>query len=194
VVDGQEFMQRAGRFLYLDWAQARVLKLQTSPEGSCESLTAEHNGYRKIGVTHSRKVTILPNGHWEVIDHLDGPPGHIHFARLHWLLPDVEYEVLDPPFNNDLLVNEIRIKSPYGWVGLKIGLMSRHEGNLPDHTISFQLAREGKVLAGGGTVLPIAGWISPTYGDKIPALAWIVNISQTFPIEVKSEWSIPNES
>jgi len=194
VVDGQEFMQRAGRFLYLDWAQARVLAHQTHSDGSSESLTAEHNGYRKIGVNHTRKVTILPNGHWEVIDHLEGPADHIHFARLHWLLPDVEYEVLDSSVFNDLLFNEIRIKTPYGWVGLKIGLTSRHETKLPDHALSFQLAREGKILAGGGTVLPITGWTSPTYGDKIPALAWSANINQTLPIELKSEWILPNES
>jgi len=194
VVDGQEFMERTGRFLYLDWAQARVLNLQSSPEGNYESLTVEHNGYQKIGVTHSRKVTILPNGHWEVIDHLDGPPDHIHFARLHWLLPDLEYEIMDPTINHDLLVYEIRIKSPYGWVGLQIGLTSKHKKKVPDYTMSFQLAREGKIIAGSGTVLPIAGWTSPTYGDKIPALAWTVNISQSLPIELKSEWILPNES
>jgi hypothetical protein len=194
VVDGHEFMQRAGRFLYLDWAQARVLEIKTSPEGNCESLFAEHDGYRKIGVVHSRKVTILPSGHWEVIDHLDGPPNHIHIARLHWILPDSEYEIFDPSVDNDVLVNEIRLKSPYGWVCLKIKLTSSCETKLTDRAISFQLAREGKVLSGAGTVLPITGWTSPTYGEKIPALAWIVNISQSLPIEVKSEWILPNES
>jgi hypothetical protein len=194
VVDGQEFMQRAGRFLYLDWAQARVLEIQTTPEGSSEKLIAEHNGYRKIGVTHMRKVTILPNGHWEVIDHLVGPPDHIHFARLHWLLPDWEYQILDPSETNDLLLNEIRIKSPYGWVGIRIGLILRRENKFTNKAMSFQLARKGRVLVGGGTVLPITGWTSPTYGAKIPALAWIVNISHTLPIEMKSEWILPNES
>ena len=64
----------------------------------------------------------------------------------------------------------------------------------PDHTMHFQLAREGKVLAGGGTVQPITGWTSPTYGEKKPALAWIVNISHTMPIEIRSEWILPDES
>jgi hypothetical protein len=194
VVDGREFMQRAGRFLYLDWAQARVLEFQSSPEGDYESLTAEHNGYRNIGVIHSRKVTSLADGHWEVIDHLDGPPDHTHSARLHWLLPDWEYMTLEPTVNNDFPVSEIRIKSPLGWVGLKIEITSWYEKNLPKQPINFQLARGGEILVGSGTVLPISGWTSPTYGDKIPALACIVEVTQTLPIEFKSEWILPSES
>ena len=31
-VDGQEFMLRAGRFLYLDWAQGKVIKSETDPD------------------------------------------------------------------------------------------------------------------------------------------------------------------
>jgi hypothetical protein len=194
VVDGQESMHRAGRFLYLDWAQARVLELHTSPDGTYGSLNAEHDGYRKIGVIHSRKVIFLPNGHWEVHDNLEGPPDNIHAARLHWLLPDCEYEIKDLSQINDLWVNEIRIKTPFGWVGLKIGLISNHEKIGLNHAMSFQLAREGKIIAGSGSVLPITGWTSPTYGEKKPALAWILNISQTLPIKLKSEWILSNES
>jgi hypothetical protein len=194
VVDGQEFMQRAGRFLFLDWAQAKVLERQSSPESGYESLTANHNGYRKMHVIHSRKVTAHSDGHWEVIDHLDGPPESIHTARLHWLLPDWEYEILDPSSNNDFPVYEIRIKSPHGWVSLKIRMTSRYEKKLSVQSMNFQLARAGEALIGPGTVLPITGWTSPTYGDKIPALACIIEITQTLPIELKSEWILPGES
>ena len=194
VVDNQEFMLRAGRFLYLDWAQAKVTDLQTSANGNYSSLTVEHNGYRKIGVTHSRKVTNRPDSNWEVIDHLDGPPDRIHFARLHWLLPDYDFEILDPSVNKKILDNEIHLKTPHGWVILKIKLNSRIGMDQPDHALHFQLARGGKVLAGGGNVLPIIGWTSPTYGEKIPALAWIVNITHSMPIEIMSEWILPNES
>ena len=194
VVDGQEFMLRAGRFLYLDWAQASVLECQSSPKGGCESLTVEHNGYRKFGVTHSRKVAVNTDGHWEIIDRLVGPPETIHTARLHWLLPDWEYEILEPSRLNDFPVQAIRIKSPLGWVELKIDLTSRNKKNLPEQIMNFQLARAGKTLVGSGTVLPITGWTSPIYGEKIPALAYIVNIAQTLPIEFKSEWILPDES
>lgn len=193
-IDGQEFMFRAGRFLYLDWAQAKVASFQAYPDGSYNSLTAQHNGYRKINVLHSRKVTTYADGHWEVIDHLDGPPGSLHSARLHWLLPDWEYEILEASEKSIFPCFTVRIRSPYGWISLKIGSSSPLE-NLQMHpTINVQLARAGTLLFGTGKISPIAGWTSPTYGDKIPALACILEVSKFFPIELKSEWILPSES
>jgi hypothetical protein len=194
VVDDREFMLRAGRFLYLDWAQAKVTAIQTSPDGSYESLTAQHNGYRKIGVLHSRKVTSYADGHWQVIDYLDGLPGLIHSIRLHWLLPDWEYEILEATDKTKFPWHGIRVHSPYGWASLKMGLSSPPENLHPIPTINFRLARAGTLLLGTGAIPPIIGWTAPTYGDKIPALACILEISQSLPIELKSEWILPSES
>jgi hypothetical protein len=47
------------------------------------------------------------------------------------------------------------------------------------------------VLHGSGPASPITGWTSPTYGDKIPALAFIVEVTQTLPIDLKTEWTFP---
>ena len=193
-VDGQEFMLRAGRFLYLDWAQAKIIAAQIASDGSYKSLTAQHNGYRKIKMLHSRKVTTYSDGHWEVIDRLDGPPGPIHSTRLHWLLPDWEYEILEAPDKANFPWFEIRIRSPYGWVSLKIGWSSPLENLRMIPSINIQLARAGTLLFGTGTISPISGWTSPTYGDKIPALACILEVSQSLPIELKSEWILPSES
>jgi hypothetical protein len=194
LVDGNEFMRRAGRFLYLDWAQARVIATQTAPDGSFETLTAQHNGYRKMGVLHSRKVIACDDGHWEVIDHLEGPSGPIHTIRLHWLLPDWKYEIQDVTERNNLPGYDIRINSPYGWISLKVGTSSYSKDIYPIQTNIFQLVRAGTLLYGSGTISPITGWTSPTYGDKIPALACILEISQSLPIELKSEWIFPSES
>jgi len=193
-VDGQEFMRRAGRFLYLDWAQAKVITAQINPGGSYESLTAQHNGYRKIKMLHSRKVTTYSDGHWEIIDHLDGPPGPLHSTRLHWLLPDWEYEILAVPDKTNFPWFEIRIRSPYGWISLKISWSSPLENLRKITKVNIQLAHAGTMLFGTGTISPITGWTSPTYGDKIPALACILEVSQSFPIELKSEWILPGES
>jgi hypothetical protein len=194
VVDGQEFMLRAGRFLYLDWAQALVIAAQTAPDGSFETLTAQHNGYRKIGVLHTRKVTVCENGHWEVSDKLDGPSDLIHTTRLHWLLPDWEYQIQDITEKTDLPAYEIQIHSPFGLVTLKTGVSSSPKNVHPIRVKNFQLVRAGIPLYGSGTISPIYGWTSPTYGDKIPALACILDISQSLPIELKSEWIFPYES
>jgi hypothetical protein len=56
-VDGLEPMTRSGRFLYLDWAQGQMLERTQAPDGSMESMTAAHNGYRRLGITHKRRVT-----------------------------------------------------------------------------------------------------------------------------------------
>jgi hypothetical protein len=194
VVDSQEFMQRSGRFLYLDWAQAKVIAARTAPDGHYESLTAEHNGYRKISVTHARKVTIDDDGRWEIIDHLDGSSGSIHTARLHWLLPDWEYEILAPSNKTGLLSYNIRFHSPYGLITLNVSVSSVQGNKNLIQTSNFQLVRAGMLLFGTGIVSPITGWTSPKYGDKIPALACILEVYQTLPIEFKSEWILPSES
>ena len=192
VVDNQEYMQRAGKFLYLDWAQGRVVSYKPTTSGDYESISARHNGYRKIGISYERKATILADGHWEITDQLDGPPGQPHTARLHWLLPDWQYEVLGPIIEADFTNFEIRISSPHGWVTLKTGISSQQE--VPASTIRYQLVRAGIVVFGSGEASPIIGWTSPTYGEKIPALASIFEITQDFPITLRSEWIFPGES
>ena len=54
-LNGQDQMTRAGRFLWLDWAQARLAPAESA-------LTADHNGYRQFGVFHKRTVTALEDG------------------------------------------------------------------------------------------------------------------------------------
>ncbi len=193
-VDGKEFMQRVGRFLFLNWAQAHVLDYHYDPENRSHTLTASHNGYRNLGITHSRTITTFQDGHWEVDDHLDGPPGQSHTIRLHWLLPDWEYEVLEAQDENHIPNYEIRIRSPYGWVSLKIGIApsSTKIKSLPG--INFSLVRAGTIVFGLGAASPIAGWASPTYGEKIPALACIFEVCQFLPLVLKSEWILPGES
>jgi hypothetical protein len=193
VVDESEFMQRVGRFLYLDWAQGKLISYQSAKDNISASLTAEHNGYRKIGVTHTREVTIRAKDQWEIIDHVLGVQDHPHSVRLHWLLPDWEYEVLGPTQEIGMHIYIVRIRSPQGWVSLKIGVSNPQE-ELQPQTISFQLVRAGTLLFGSGEAPTIAGWTSPTYGDKIPALACICEVNQILPVELSSEWTLPSES
>jgi hypothetical protein len=163
-VDEQESMQRVSRFLYLDWAQAKVISYNSNPASGSQSLTAGHNGYRKLGISHSRKVTINPDGSWEIVDLIDGPSDQSHTCRLHWLLPDWEYQILDSSQVTGLSGYEIRIHSPFGWVRLKIGLSSRHDFEPSRPVINLLLARAGKTLFGAGIVHPIMGWTSYIYG------------------------------
>jgi hypothetical protein len=190
VIDDQEFMLRAGRFLYLDWAEAEIVASETASDGSLKNLTAQHNGYRKLDLLHRRKVIIGEDGRWEVIDRLDGSPGSVHTARLHWLLPDWEYKIDD----TDITRFGIRIQSPFGWVSLVSRLSSSPEIAQSTRKLEIKLARAGELLYGSGHVSPIMGWLSPTYGEKIPALSCIIEVSQSLPIELRSEWILPDET
>jgi hypothetical protein len=144
-------------------------------------------------VTHTREVTAHNNGSWEICDKLDGPRGQIHTARLHWLLPDWEYDYIEPQAGANSPVYKILLKSPHGWVGLKIWLENSQQAANTLQAIRFTLARAGETLVGAGKVSPIIGWTSPTYGDKMPALACIVEATQTLPIVINSEWTFPGE-
>ncbi len=59
-IDGMDQMTRAGRFLWLDWAQAKLI---TRENDLCEAF---HDGYHRIGVRHTRRVHRLQGGLWDV--------------------------------------------------------------------------------------------------------------------------------
>jgi hypothetical protein len=193
-IDGQEFMFHAGRFLYLDWAQADVIAHQSLPENEEISLTAQHDGYRKLGVIHTRKVAVTRDGNWVVSDRLTGSSKNAHTFRLHWLLPDWQYEIQQAPAEKGFPNVWLRIQSPYGWVSLEIGRVAPASSTNPVQSTQIQLFRAGELLNGTGEVNPIYGWYSPTYGEKIPALACIYNITQSLPIELTSLWVLPDET
>jgi hypothetical protein len=157
-VDGQECMHRAGRFLYLDWAQGTLSASRPSGKGGWESLSALHNGYQKIGITHSRVVTTFSNGNWEVIDLLDGSSETVHTARLHWLLPDWKYEVLQQSTESSTPFYGLRIYAPDGVIVLKVSPPSTRWKELPSG-FAFNC---GKFYGSGDYI--ISRWTSPTYG------------------------------
>jgi hypothetical protein len=82
-VDGRDQMTRAGRFLWLDWA-----------DGAVESRTASriagyHRGFAPV--IHKRTVYQLGADSWEIVDSLYGDY-RSHIYRLQWLLADAPHE------------------------------------------------------------------------------------------------------
>lgn len=57
-VDGQDQMRKLARFLWGDWAHARVLRCDAvaSPGGEILRFSGEHDGYERLGVIHRRSV------------------------------------------------------------------------------------------------------------------------------------------
>ena len=173
-VNNLDQMTRAGRFLYIDRAQATIL------ERTPTRLVAEHDGYRKIGLVHRRAVEPAPNG-WRITDsiihHSKSTNQNSPFTiRLHWLLPDWEWKLDD---------NTLQIRSPHGWITLSIT-------HYPLSITHYHLFRTGETLLGPTPSHPTWGWYSPTYGVKQPALSFAFEGEGKLPVSLVSEWRLPD--
>ena len=187
-VDGQEQMTRAGRFLYLDRAQAEVTAREQAEDGSWQRITAQHDGYRRLGVIHQRSVTAYQDNLWIVEDQLlsSGRRSEVG-TRLHWLLPDWGFEIGDKRL-------KIRLQSPFGIIQLSVSLQSSVScPQSPIPNLKSQIIRAGKLLHGSGPTSPTWGWASPTYGVKVPALSFSVSTEGVLPITFVSEWEFTRD-
>jgi len=172
-VDGREQMSRAGRFLYLDWALAGII--ESSKDGT--QMAARLQGYKSIGVIHTRTVTQSVGDRWQVEDLLEvkNNGARLRDFRLHWLFPDWEW-ILDHQGQQV----ELRLKSPLGW--MTINIISSLEN------ARITLTRAGERIEGEGMVSPIMGWYSPTYGQKEPALSLTVDVSAAVTTRFTTEF------
>jgi hypothetical protein len=167
-VDGRDQMQRAGRFLWLDWAQATLVASEPN------ALTAEHDGYRKPGILHRRRLEWLAPARWQITDTLipTSTLAREHFFRLQWLLPDWPWK---------LAGGALELALPTGKIILHIEI----DGPASAKT-KVQLVRGGELLAGDGRPNPVLGWFSSTYGQKQPALSLIAEIKAVPPVTLQS--------
>lgn len=187
-LNGHDQMTLAGRFLFLDWAQARITARHQSEDGSTVRLAAAHDGYRKFGVDHWRIVERAPSG-WQIVDSLLSANSSSQRifqpceVRLHWLLPDWPWEI-----EGDTL----RIQSPHGWIKLQETVEQIRKDSEQDDDLAFQLVRAGELLYGQGPVLPHWGWVSPIYGYKQPALSFSLIFRSRPPLSITSRWEFPD--
>jgi len=187
MVDGLEQMTRAGRFLYLDRAQAGIAALEQADDGSWLRVSAWQDGYRRLGIDQQRTVTALAQGGWVVEDSLqprhDAPAAGQLEIRLHWLLPDWEFDSLQD-------VVGLRVRSPLGWISLAVQGYGAGGEPLPPSALTLQ--RAGQVLTGPGIANPTWGWVSPTYGVLEPALSLGFQLKAPLPLTLVSTWRIPH--
>ncbi len=190
MVNGREQMTRAGRFLWLDWAQGEVLERAQAEDRSWQKVTARHDGYRTLGIEHRRSATAYGEREWVVKDQLlqavgVQPSEKPVTAQLHWLLPDWEWAVA----SEDEVSYTLRLHSPYGWIELGMQAISKENGLLSNP--QMQIARAGKLLFGPSPASPVSGWIAPTYGTKLPALSVSFMVETALPTELASRWVFP---
>ena len=186
-VDGREQMTRASRFLYLDWADASSKRHFETDADFAQRVSARTYAYARIGVRHDRMVTVslappaTPAGvndeRWQVQDELLNLSLKPHTFRLHWLLPDWEYEI-----ESGEEKIEIRLKSPHGWVTLCIQ---------PSLAYRASLVRAGEYLLGSGAPDLVRGWVSPTYAQKVPALSLAIEVESSGNVTFTTEFTFP---
>ena len=173
-IDGQDQMRRAGRFLWLDWAQASVREDK-------DSLEACHDGYLRLGVRHCRRLQRLGNGQWLVEDRVETAlTVNQRSVRpktfcLHWLLPDWPWQLSE---------QTISLRGPWGGL-MTLTLSLQSSEGLSPH---ISLVRAGQALAGIPTVSPNLGWVSPTYDCKLPALSYSMHVQASAPLIFHSHW------
>lgn len=169
-VDGLDPMQRAGRFLWLDWAQAEIL------EAAEDLVLAEHIGYQKLGITHRRELRRVSDTQWEMNDHLIPTEKETseHDFFVHWLLPDWPYQIEK---------EMIQFQAPFGHLTLETWF------EIDQKIIRLNVIRAGEVLD-GEFASPNLGWFSPTYNEKIPAISVLYQFRAFAPTTFKSSISL----
>jgi len=154
-VDGRDQMTRAGRFLWLNWAQGRVRAERA--EGSLDYLEVEHDGYRSLGVTHRRGV-VRAGDWWLVIDDILG--FGTHTTWLQWLLADVPFELHEA-------LGRIELKLATGPYAVRV----------------WCTAPADLSLAKGGTAGDeVRGWRSRYYAAKEPAISLGLESQGALPV------------
>jgi asparagine synthase (glutamine-hydrolysing) len=173
-VDRQDQMRRAGRFLWVDWAQAWG-RVSTSP-GSlfADRFEGGHDGYRRLGVTHRRSVQWLGDSGWIIVDDIVGDANRTgqHDLCLHWLLADLPFEFSASPFQFDFL-------SDRGLIRWNIFCSSGGQA---------AVVRAGKQIVNPAipqhavTDTHLLGWEAPTYGDLRPTISLVQQTQSQLPV------------
>jgi len=170
-INDKDQMTRAGKFLWLDWAQAEVTEKTES------SITATHNGYRKLGILHRRTLQRENASTWLITDDL--LPTLMNTkdfqVTVNWLVPDHPYKIK---------VDKVTLNMPFGVITLSLNNLSS------DYPGMIDIYRAGESLMTGKKE-PVLGWYSPTYGVKNPALSIRFTVIQKAPIQIRSRFQLP---
>ena len=151
LVDGQDQMDRAGRFLWLPWSQGHVRQsTRRSKRGSVAYWEGEHDGYHRFNppVAHCRAVAQIGDA-WAILDCLDSRSSHDYC--LHWLLNDF-------PHKWDDAAGRVVLDTPRGVYSGQCGALGAHG--------SYSLVRADDHSP--------RGWRSPHYLCREPALSMML--------------------
>jgi len=167
-IDGQDQMRRAGRFLWVDWAQASGKSFTERGVRTPNRFEGEHDGYRQIGVKHQREVHLVKSAGWVVLDDILGEGEHQ--VAVQWLVPDGAIGVLD----EQALRASVQIgKRTVGF------LVTCVQGG------TASVIRKGQPVTGSGSPeRDLLGWESPTYGERRPAVSLLFSVRAKLPVRL----------
>ncbi len=176
-INDQDQMTWASRFLWLDWSNGQYLDRGSNP--NCVS--AQHDGYKKLGIRHYRQVYFETPGSCRVEDKVEATKSNakIQSCILHWLLPDGEWKIKHNQF-------ELQIEN------ISIHLLLLWNNTDQMESASFNVFRCGKLLHGSTKrSCPTLGWYSPSYNVKFPALSILAEFDNPqLPFLVHSDWKL----
>jgi heparinase II/III-like protein len=170
-IDYHDQMSRAGRFLWVDWAQASGHSYTSAGQAYADRFEGEHDGYKRFGVKHHRAVQWLAGSGWVIIDDIEG--SGVHDVRLHWLAADFPHEISDAPFQVEFTTD----KSPIWW-----NIFASASGIASVIRAGNQVwTQAGKDSAIDIEDKQLLGWESPTYGDLQPAVSLLYETRSQLP-------------
>ncbi len=170
VVDDREPMRRAGRFLWVDWAQGEFVGRWKSQDGVIEVVSGEHHGYRRIGIVHRRSIARLGDAGWLIVDDLIGSGEHR--VSIGWTMPDLSWRLNRDGISLDLAGSGVEVSC---------------QGQESD----MGLYRAGDLIAGEKIYdhPELHGWRSMGYAVKQPALRLAMRFEASAPLRHCTWWS-----
>lgn len=166
-LEGREPMQRAGRFLWLDWDQGRLLGWWRSPQGLLEAVCAEHGDSRRM--KHRRTLVRLERVGWLVVDDFLGS-GQTRIQH-GWNLMGEGWQL-----EGDCVSSQDTppVRLCLDETGDDIALIKGGRGS------------------GQSMIDPIKGWYAPTYACRLPCTRVAVTAEDKLPFR-RSTWLLLNE-
>jgi hypothetical protein len=131
-------------------------------------------------VRHERLATVYRDERWDIRDNLLLTRPGEHVFRLHWLLPDWDYQIRESPLG-------LVLKAPSGKFTVRI----ESDPPLSQLTSQVSLVRAGQLVFGQGRASATDGWVSQTYGSKVPALSLAVEVRCSRSISFVTQFVLP---
>jgi len=174
LIDGHDPMQRASRFLWLRWSNARLLGRWRSKDGFLEILSALHQYRSRENAIHQRTILRVEDRLWMVVDDILGV-GEAE-VRIGWNLPDMPFEMNEGTLRGNIQGSKVSIRAE--------GIWDR-----------YAVYRAGQLIAGEEFVPDSRtyGWYAPTYAMKQPGLFWLRSAHAQLPMRGVTKWVLDEE-